>query len=552
MPVVSGKNIRKITHLDAFEKNAGVGIVITDSEGTIASINPVALKAFGFAKKELLGKPVNLIMPHKPDQIILHSTEAGRLKRTRLPAVAGLNMVAKRKDGSGFFLEVALSIYNVNGEKYVISILNSISAGKKTAIASGFLKDALEQLVEKRIHDLKATLHRLEIINTELEEAAAFQKAVLNNAGAMIIATNKKGIIKLFNPEAELNTGYTNAEVIDKKQPVLFHVKKEIQQRRAELLQEFGTVINDDFRVLVEKATRNMHAEEQYTFVRKDGSTFPVMLTITAMKDRAGSITGFMGIAVDISERKQAEENLIAALKKEKELNELKSDFISMASHEFRTPLSAITSSAYLIQNYTSTADQPKREKHLSRISSAVDMLNNILNDFLNAGKIEAGKVPVHFTQFDIKQFLMSTIAELKNNLNQHQRIYYIHKGDKNVFLDSSLLKHIIINLVSNAHKFSASECPIEIKTIHLQQTISLSVKDHGIGISKEDQQHITELFFRGTNARNIQGTGLGLHIVSRYAALMHGSMTWKSKLEKGAEFIITFKKQEENNIKMA
>jgi PAS domain S-box-containing protein len=546
MPVVSRKKIGKVTPLDTFFKNATLGIVVTDSEGKISAINPVAIKEFGFTKKEILGKPVNIIIPRKSAKNVLHPEEAGRLKMKKLPVVNDGHLVAKRKDGSEFFVEVGLSIYNADGEKFVISIINNISARKKAEIAFGLLKNELEQQVEKRTHDLTNTLHRLEIANAKLEEAIAFQKAILNNAGAMIIATDKHGIIKLFNPEAVRNTGYSENEVIDKKQPVLFHDKKELKQKRDELLKEFGTRIKDDFKVLVEKATRNIHAEEVYTFIRKDGSTFPVTLTITTIKDKAGHITGFMGIAIDISERKQAEQNLIEALKKEKELNELKSDFVSMASHEFRTPLSAIASSAFLIQNYTATADQPKREKHLSRVFSAVDMLNNILNDFLNAGKIETGKIPVRFTEFDIKKMLTETIAELKNSINHGRKIYYTHEGDRNAFLDNSLLKHIITNLVSNAHKFSDSECPIEIRTINLQHTITLSIKDHGIGIPKEDQQHLTELFFRGSNAGNIQGTGLGLHIVSRYAALMNGKMICKSRVNKGTEFIITFKKQEE------
>jgi PAS domain S-box-containing protein len=546
MPSVSRKNQKEVSSLDAFFKNATLGIVVTDSEGKIAAINPLALKEFGFAKKEILGKPVDTIIPRQPGKNNMLQEAPGRLKIKKLPLGGDGHLVAKRKDGSEFFVEVGLSIYNTDGQKYVISFINNISARKKAEMAFGLLKDELERQVVKCTRDLKATLHRLEITNIQLEAAVAFQKAVLNNAGVMIIATNKKGIIQLFNPEAVLNTGYTETEVINKEQPVILHDKKEVQQKRAELLKEFGVIIKDDFKVLVEKATRNIHAEEQYTFIRKDGSAFPVTLTITTMKDRAGFITGCMAIAIDISERKQAEENLIGALKKEKELNELKSAFVSMASHEFRTPLSAISSSAYLIKNYTTTADQPKRAKHLGRISSAVDTLNSILNDFLNAGKIEAGKTSVRFTEFDINQLLTDTITELKNGLNQDYSLHYFHKGAKNVLLDQSLLKHIIINLVSNARKFSGGEHPIEIKTINLRQTISLSVKDQGIGIPREDQQHLGTLFFRGSNAGNIQGTGLGLHIVCRYAALMHGKMVCKSREEKGTEFIITFKKQEE------
>ena len=374
-----------------------------------------------------------------------------------------------------------------------------------------------------------------------LEDVLSFQKALLDNAGAMIIATDEKGVIKLFNPEASLNIGYPESEVINKNTPLLFHDKTEIARKRKKLLNEIRITVKDDFAVLVEKARRNIHEEEQYTYIRKNGTSLPVSLTITAIRNNEGEITGFMGIAIDISERKKAEEDLLESLKKEKELSELKSRFVSMASHEFRTPLSTVLSSAYLIEKYTTAEDQLKREKHLQRIISSVNILTDILNDFLSLGKIEEGKIQVRLTRFNIKEQITATTEEIKNMLKKNQKIRYHHEGNTDVLLDASLLKHIIMNLVSNASKFSPEASSIEITTISGNDHITLSVKDHGIGISKEDQKHLMERFFRGANAGNIQGTGLGLHIVSKYAELMKGKVECKSELEKGTEFLITF-----------
>ena len=132
-------------------------------------------------------------------------------------------------------------------------------------------------------------------------------------------------------------------------------------------------------------------------------------------------------------------------------------------------------------------------------------------------------------------------MEEIKNNLQENQQIQYTHTGDENVEMDTSLVKHIIMNLISNASKFSPEGSAIEINTINTSEHLILSVKDIGMGISKEDQKHLMERFFRGANAGNIQGTGLGLHIVAKYAELMNGTVQCFSELEKGTEFKLTF-----------
>jgi len=212
-----------------------------------------------------------------------------------------------------------------------------------------------------------------------------------------------------------------------------------------------------------------------------------------------------------------------------------------MASHEFRTPLSTILSSAYLIEKYKTTEDQPKRDRHLQRVISSVRMLTDILNDFLSLGKIEERKIQVRVTEFNIRELVIDIVGEIKNNVKENQEINYQHEGDSIVSLDTSLLKHMVMNLVSNASKFSPDAASIEIKTINPDHQLTLTVKDHGIGISREDQKHLMERFFRGSNAGNIQGTGLGLHLVSKYAELMNGTVKCKSELGKGTEFIIHF-----------
>lgn len=535
-------NDESSNHFEPFFESATIGIVVTDSYGNIFAVNPFALQEFGYSKNDLLGKPIECLIPAR-----FHKSHVQHHKKfirdpQPWPMGSGREVCGIKKDGTEFQLEISLSNYSKDGVDYALAFLINISVRKKAAAEIVKLNNELESTVEQRTADLRDTLKKLELANTKLEQAIAFQKAILDNAGAMIVVTDKKGIILLFNQEASRNTGYNELEVIKKHTPLLFHDKAEINRKRKELFKEYGVNIKNDFEVVLEKSRRNIHAEEQYIHQRKDGSTFLVSLTITAIHDRKGEITGYIGVLFDISERKKAEEVLKESLQKEKNLGELKSRFVTMASHEFRTPLSTVLSSAYLIEKYNTTDDQPKREKHLQRIVSSVNMLSDILNDFLSVGKIEEGKIQVRNTQFNIKEMILSITGEMENSLEKHQKISYQHEGNTEVELDASLLKHIVMNLVSNASKFSPETRPIEIKTINSAQQLILSVKDYGIGISRADQQHLMERFFRGANAGNIKGTGLGLNIVSKYAELMNGNLVCNSELEKGAVFVITFK----------
>jgi PAS domain S-box-containing protein len=231
------------------------------------------------------------------------------------------------------------------------------------------------------------------------------------------------------------------------------------------------------------------------------------------------------------------------ALSREKQLGEMKSRFVSMASHEFRTPLSTILSSASLASKYVRTEDQDKRDKHINRIKSAVYNLTDILNEFLSIGKLEDGKIKPTITQFNIREKNQSICREMQALSKPDQRIHYEHAGGETVSFDQTLLRNILINLLSNAIKFSHPEGPISVQCRVEAGSMELSVRDEGIGMSPEDREHLFERFFRGANASNIQGTGLGLHIVSKYVELLNGSIECKTRLNEGTLFTILFPK---------
>lgn len=390
--------------------------------------------------------------------------------------------------------------------------------------------------------------------------------AFLDHASIGVIVVNRKQEIQLMNPFALQLFGYKQEELsgktIETFIPHRFHDKHHGHQERYYSNQQ----------------SRPMGIGMDLFAIKKDGTEFPVEVSLGMYT--VGEETFVIAFVSDITIRKKGEEEikklnaelekkvrertdelavsiqqlekqiketeeveieLRKSLEKEKELNELKSRFVSMASHEFRTPLSTVLSSIFLLQKYTSTEDQPKREKHIERIVSAVHTLTDILNDFLSVGKIEEGKVAPKYSLFNIKDHIQQTIHELNTILKKGQKVEYEHTGEEFTRLDPSLLKHISLNLLSNAIKFSPDNGIISITTHREDQTLRFEIRDRGLGIAKDDQQHLFERFFRGTNVTAIQGTGLGLHIVQKYTELMGGKITCISELEKGTCFVIEF-----------
>ncbi|HZY79608.1 MAG TPA: ATP-binding protein [Cyclobacteriaceae bacterium] len=238
---------------------------------------------------------------------------------------------------------------------------------------------------------------------------------------------------------------------------------------------------------------------------------------------------------------RQAQDKTEKALATEIELNKLKSNFVTLASHEFRTPLTTILSSASLLENYTSGENQSKASRHISRIKSSVNSLTTILDEFLSLTKIEEGRMEPHVERFDLKQYLEGCIANLQNFAKSGQTILYAHGGDDEAETDPVFVGNIINNLVSNAIKYSPENSMIYVSS-HVNDTIHLSVQDNGIGIPDEDQKHLFERFYRASNAGTVQGTGLGLHIMKHYVDMLNGTVKIKSEVGKGTSVEVTLK----------
>jgi PAS domain S-box-containing protein len=249
----------------------------------------------------------------------------------------------------------------------------------------------------------------------------------------------------------------------------------------------------------------------------------------------------------EIQERKNIEDalrknenELRLAYQKEKELSELKSRFVSMASHEFRTPLSTILSSADLIEAYKREEQQSKRERHTNRIKSSVANLTGILNDFLSLSKLEEGKIEEHPVAFNLEEFCEDVLDQMQGLLKRDQVIRHDMLVDPpTIILDKKLLKNVMFNLLSNAIKYSDAGTNIDCRVEKRGNTLIVVVVDEGIGIPAEEQQHLFTRFFRARNVENVQGTGLGLNIVKRYVELMRGSISFESKIGEGTTFTV-------------
>ena len=381
--------------------------------------------------------------------------------------------------------------------------------------------------------------------------------ALFQYAAEGIVVANAIGEIVRINPSAEDLFGYERDELIGQRIEVL--VPNRFSGKHAGYREKY----------LVNPHARSMGTGMDLFGLKKDGMEFPVEISLSPYI--SGNTKFVIAFIVDITVRKQAEEklrnysielekqvknrtvileeaieelektkkDLDKSLAKERELNELKSRFVSIASHEFRTPLTTINSSLSLI---TKLGDlNENQNKYVGKIKKSITNLTDILNDFLSVSKLEEGKVEPVPEAFNLAAFITDIKLELEGIAADHQVLQYTHAGEERVYMDKKMLKNILFNLISNALKFSPEGTPVSIASEVNQNTVKILIEDTGIGISKVDQEQLFERFFRGKNATYIQGTGLGLNIVARYTELMEGSIEVESELGQYTRFTLAF-----------
>lgn len=377
---------------------------------------------------------------------------------------------------------------------------------------------------------------QIEQINEELYQSRKLFETFMENSPILSWITDSNGEnIHYLNP-AYLKTYHLKKEDIGK--PASEALLKTIAQQTCEndvLVCQTNQPIKT-----IEKNSTPDKKEHVYQVIKfpivSDGQTYVGGWAI----DITEEIQLRENLKISFDRLQQSENDLKEALIKEHQLNNLKSSFVSMASHEFRTPLSTMLSSTFLLEKYTAAQQQPHRIKHIYKIKESIHHMNALLEDFLSLGKLDEGKTIMTPSHFDLSELIRDVIEEVEPVRREGQTIYFKPNSLKEIYTDKKLLRNIIINLLSNACKFSDENKRVWISSRKLAKEINITIKDEGIGICEEDQKHLFETFFRGRNVQNIQGTGMGLHIIKRYAELLHGHVELKSELEKGTTVSIS------------
>jgi PAS domain S-box-containing protein len=490
-----------------------------DTKGRITFINAAVREIYGYSPAEVIGRSfTDLIHPSRWSQdqqffrhILIEEQEISQYESTHItqagtPIYMMLNAIPLR-DEAGF----------------VIGITGTAS----------------------NITQLKQT-------QAKLIETNRLQKAILNSAEHTIIATDPQGTILTFNAAAERLLGYKAQEVTAQGNVVMIHTSEEIQERADTLSAELGYAVAPGFDAIVAKARQGVPDLREWTYLRKDGSRFPVWLSITALQDAMGQITGFLGIGSDITDRKQAEEALKQAAIAAQMANHAKSEFLANMSHELRTPLNAILGFAQVMAGDPSL--QPEHQQQIEIINRAGSHLLELINDILEMSKIEAGRTTLKLEPFDLGQMLRDLEDMLRfkaHEKNLHLLTEIAPDVPLSIRADQAKLRQVLINILGNAIKFTQTGSI----TLRVHRGIGnfesgnywdssacflqFEVEDTGPGIAPEDMNLIFESFGQTETGRQSgQGTGLGLPISRQFVHMMGGEIQVSSRLGVGSTFI--------------
>jgi PAS domain S-box-containing protein len=501
---------------------AGSIILVLDKEEKITLINREGALILGAREEEIIGK-------NWFDNYVLeeHRQEVKKVYYQLL-------------DNEGDQLEYYENkIRSQQGEIHLISWHNRVLQNEKGeaigTISSG-TDITLTREAELMLQESKARLKNYAI---ELEEEVAARTAEVFESETKLKLSNQVAQIGYWeiSLEEEQQLGLAWSEEFFR----IFEQKYTEEPLSNDFFLQF--IHPEDREVVIAQTRAAIRTGEdkrvEFRITTSSGQPKYLSSELRAIRNQFGQLTKIFGVIQDITENKEIEKRLEQNLKKEKELGELKSRFVSMASHEFRTPLSAIQSSVDLIKIYQERGQPEKMNKHVSRIRSSVQNLTNILNDFLNLEKLESGKIVYQPQQLEFEKYTGELLEEMGLLKKEDQVIDYQHEGEMLAVLDKHLLRNILNNLLSNAIKYSDKGARIEVRSGIKDQELTLSVKDQGIGIPEADQQHLMTRFFRANNVTNIQGTGLGLTIVRRYLDMMNGTIWFESEEGKGTTFFV-------------
>lgn len=485
-------------------ESAAEGLVVTNGNGVMVLVNSRMEDLFGYSREEMLGQSVNMLIPR--EAVARHSEHLKSYvaKPVRRSMGIGFDLSARRKDDSSFPVEVSLNHFSIDGKPHVMALVSDITARKEAEQALADMNEELERRVQSRTR--------------ELRESQQLYAVIARNYPNGSINVFDRDLNYIFAEGRELfRLGVTSDLIVGTN--YLDRLPEQVRGKVAEQLHLALEGHSVTFDLELEGKNYELHA--------------------VPLRDGEGVVTRIMVVENNITQQRRAAGDILKALEKERQLNELKSRFVAMASHEFRTPLSTILTSLSLVGRYVGPEHEESRLKHYNRIRNSVHSLTGILNDFLSLDKLESGRITATPEDFDLQALIVDMVDELQVIAKAGQSLVLDFQGPTEVRLDRNMVRNICTNLISNAIKYSNEGKEVGISVEVAGDKIRMDVRDQGIGIPETDKQHMFERFFRAHNATNIQGTGLGLTIVKKYLDLMGGDIWYESEVGKGSVFTI-------------
>lgn len=398
---------------------------------------------------------------------------------------------------------------------------------------SAKLKDLLSIGIKSSSQSVNDALNEIETINKNLQLQIAKRKETeksllkIQRLYDAVIHNFPEGVIGVLNREMQ----YVLVDGLDLNEMDLPELGL------GELIpSEKNTILTEE---TISKIKKAFDGERISFEVRTMNRAYGI--TAVPLTDEHNEVNEILCVFKNITVRKQLEEGLLKSLEKEKELNELKSRFVTMACHEFKSPLTTILSSAFLLENYSEAEYHKEKQVHISRVKRSVNNLIMVLDEFLSLETMHNSDVKMEFSTINIPQHLKELISDVGHSKKKDQVIIYEHSGSREtVYLDSHRLWSIVSNLVSNALKYSDQRATVWLTTSIENNILTIVVKDNGIGIPLNEQPYIFEQFYRAGNALNYNGTGLGLLIVQKNVIILNGSIAFTSTIGVGTEFTVT------------
>ncbi|NOT76057.1 MAG: PAS domain S-box protein [Cyclobacteriaceae bacterium] len=495
--ITASQEIEKLSLVASHTQNS---VLITDPEGKLVWLNNAFTILSGYTLEEVVGKrPGSFLQGPETDP----------------STVARISRKLKRQEA---FSEDIIN-YSKNGRKYWLRIdISPVFNDKK--ILTHFIA------VQNDVSQQKEFENQLTNIARELTN-------LIQNANVPIFGVDRNGYINEWNRVATELSGYTKNEVLGKKWVNFLDLK--VKSQVEEVLQKANGG----------EPTSNF----ELPFVNKEGKNQVLLISVTPRANVDKDINGIICVGQDVTEvftyraglEKMVEERtreLHEALQKEKVLVEMKSKFVSIASHEFRTPLSTISFAAESIRNYFHQLSAAEIQRKLIKIEDQASHMTNLLEDILTIGKSEAGKIKVKRISLDLEEFINSLIEEVRStSKDKREIVLHFSCENKKVNADDKLLRNVIVNLLTNAIKFSPASTEVTISVSDYRGNVLVEVTDRGMGIDPSELQSIFEPFQRASNANTVPGTGLGLSILKKAIELMDGSIQVASELNVGSTF---------------